>query len=90
MFSLKDEEAKSRVEHYPAGIEFQECYLGLVDSHGFINDATGLIAYSLEHYDEVNDTVGCHLIYKKTGKYYNKDKSGNRFIQSFQLFKLLK
>ena len=51
-----------------------------------------LTAYSLEHYehyDKVKDIVGCHLIYKTTGKYYNKDKSGKRFIKVFQVFKLL-
>ena len=28
------------------------------------NGTTYLIAYSLEHYDEVKDIVDCHLIYK--------------------------
>ena len=42
-----------------------------------INYTTDLTAYSLEHYDEVKDIDDCHLIYKTTGKYYNKDKSGS-------------
>ena len=76
--SLKGAEVKSRTEHYPAGIDFQEQYnIGLVTNHYFINDTTELTAYSLDHYDEVKDIDGCHLIYKNTGKYYNKEKNRN-------------
>ena len=61
----------------------------MVNNHYFINDTTYLTAHSLEHYDEVKDIIGCHLIYKKTDKYHNKDKTGTRFIKAFQVFKLL-
>ena len=61
----------------------------MFSNHYFINDTADLTAYSLEHYDEVKDIVDFHLIYKKTGKYYNEDKSGNRFIKAFQVFELL-
>ena len=47
-----------------------------------INYTTDLTAYSLEHYDEVKDIDDCHLIYKTTGKYYNKDKSGKRYTHT--------
>ena len=78
LISLKDAEVKSRTEHYPAGIDFQETYnTGLVNNHYVINDTTELTAYSLDHYDEVKDIDGCHLIYKNTGKYYNKEKNRN-------------
>ena len=50
-----------------------------------MNDTTDLTAYSLEHYDEVKDIDDCHLIYKKPDKYYNKDKTGTRCINAFQL-----
>ena len=50
----------------------------MVNTHYFINDTADLAAYSLEHYGEVKDIADCHLIYKKTGKYYNKDKSVNK------------
>ena len=55
-----------------------------------MNDTTDLIAYSLEDYDVVKDIVDCHLIYKETGKSYNKDKTGTLFFKAFQLFKILK
>ena len=63
--------------------------IGLVNNRYFINDTAYLIAYRLEHYDEVKYIVDCHLIYNKTGKYYNKYESGKRFIKTFQVFKLL-
>ena len=89
--SLKDAEVKSRTEHYPAGIEFQEEYnIGLVNNHYVINDTTDLTAYSSDHHDEVKDIDDCHLIYNKTGKYHNKEKTGTRFIKVLQLFKILK
>ena len=89
--SLKYEEVKHRTEHYPAGIECQETYnIGLVNNRYFINDTTDLSAYSLNHYDEVNDIDDCHLIYKTTGTYYNKETTpGTRFIKAFQLFRIL-
>ena len=62
----------------------------MVNNHYVINDTTDLTAYNLEHYDEVKDIADCHLAYKKTDKYYNKDKTGTRFIKAFQLFKILK
>ena len=61
----------------------------MANNHYFINDATDLTAYSLEHYDEVKDIADCHLIYKTNGKYYDKDKSGQLFIKAFLIFKLL-
>ena len=61
----------------------------MINNQYFVNDTTELTAYSLEHYDEVKDIGDCHLIYKKTGKYYNKNKFGKRFIKAFQVFKLL-
>ena len=48
-----------------------------------------MTAYILEHYDEVNYIVDCNITYKKTGKYYNNDKSGKHVIKAFQVFKLL-
>ena len=89
--SPKDEDCNSRAEHYPSPyIDFQGTYtIGLVNNHYLINDTADLIAYGLEHCDEVKDIAGCHLIYKQTGKYYNKDKSGKRFIKAFHVFKLL-
>ena len=75
LLSLKGAEVKSRTEHYPAGIDFQEQYnIGLVTNHYFINDTTELTAYSLDHYDEVKDIDDCHLIYKNTGTYYNNEQ----------------
>ena len=64
--SLKYEEGNSRVEHYPSPyIGFQDKYdIGLANNHCFINDTTYLIAYSLEHYDEVKDITDCNIIYK--------------------------
>ena len=89
--SLKDAEAKSRTEHYPAGLEFQgKCNIGLVNHHYLIHDTTDLTAYSLDHYDEVKDIDDCHLIYKRTGTYYNKEIAGTRFIKALKLFKILK
>ena len=91
LISLKDAEVKSRTEHYPAGIDVQGTYnIGLVNNRHFINDTTELIAYSLDHYDEVKDIGDCHLICKKTDKYCDKDKSGTRLIKAFQLFRILK
>ena len=62
----------------------------MVNNHYFVNDTTDLTAYSLEHYDEVKDIDDCNLIYKKTNKYYNEEKTKSRFIKAFQLFKILK
>ena len=61
----------------------------MVNKHCFTNDTTDLIAYSLDHYDEVEDIDDCHLIYKTTRKDYNSDKTGARFMKAFQLFKIL-
>ena len=55
---------------------------GLYIYNYVINYTTDLTAYSLEHYDEVKDIDDCHLIYKTTGKYYNKDKSGKRYTHT--------
>ena len=52
----------------------------------FMNDISYLTAYSLAHYDEVEDVADCNLTYKQTGKYYNNDTSGKRYIKSFQVF----
>ena len=78
-----------RVENY--GKEYTEAYdLGLIKNHYFINDNTNLTAYCLDNYDEVKDERNCNTIYKKVkSKYYNRDDSGERFIKSFQLFKIL-
>ena len=62
----------------------------MANNRYFINGTTDLTAYSLEYYDEVKGVVDCRLIYKKTGKYYNKDKTGTRFNKTFQLFKILR
>ena len=80
LISLKNEDGNIRMEHYPSPyIGFQErCNIGLANNHYFINDTTDLIAYSLEHYGDVKDIDNCHLIYKKTAKYYNNDKSGKK------------
>ena len=51
----------------------------------FANATTDLTAYSLEHYDEVKDIIDCHLICKKTCKYYNEDTSGNIYTKSFEV-----
>ena len=48
-----------------------------------------LFYYCLEHYDEVKDIKQCNAIYKKKGKYFERDNSGNKFIKAFQLFKIL-
>ena len=92
LISFKGADGDSRVEHYPSPyVDFQKtCNIGLVNNHYFINGTTYLSAYSLEHYDKVKDIVDCRLVYKGTGNYYNKHKSGKRFIKSFQVFKLLK
>ena len=55
-----------------------------------INATTTVTYYCLEHDEEVKDISDCHLMCKKTGKYYNKDKTGNVFTKTFLLFKTLK
>ena len=48
---------------------------------------TELTSYSLEHYGEIKDIKGCNKIFKKYNDTCNK--SNDRFIKSFQLFKML-
>ena len=85
--SLKGAEVKSRTEHYSAGIEFQDTYnIGLVNNQYFINGTTDLAAYSLDHYDEVEDIGDCHLIFKTTGKYY-KEKHELDLLKHFNYSK---
>ena len=86
--SLKDDDGNCRVEHYPASpdIDLQgKCETGLANNLYFANATTDLTAYSLEHYDEVKDIIDCHLICKKTCKYYNEDTSGNIYTKSFEV-----
>ena len=42
----------------------------------------------MENYEEIKNIKGCNNIYKKC-KYYERDNTGNRYIKSFQLFKIL-
>ena len=61
--------------------------MGLVKGHYFINDYTELTSYSLENYEEVKDIKDCNKKYKN---FNDKHKKGNdRFITSFQLFKMM-
>ena len=62
----------------------------MVNNHYFINDTTDLTAYSLEHYDEVKDIDDCNLIYKKTNKYYNKEKQNLDLLKHFNYSKYWK
>lgn len=85
--SLNDAGVKSRTEHYPAGIEFQEYNIGLDNNRYFKNDSTELAASGLDHYDEVKYIDDCHLTYKKTGKYYNKEKQELDLLKHFNCSK---
>ena len=81
-------DGESRVEHY--GKEFDEQYnLGLIKIHYFINDYTELTSYCLDNYSEVKDLSNYNTICRNKGKYYERDKTGKRFITAFQLFKIL-
>ena len=59
----------------------------MANNHYVINDTTELTAYSLDHYDEVKDIGGCHLIYKTTGKCYNKEKQELDLLKHFNVSK---
>ena len=90
LISIRNDGKKSDVEHYPTCpyIEYNEKYnLGLVKGHYFINDYTELTSYCLEHYEEVKEIKECNKIYNKLNDKYKK--RNDRFITSFQLFKIL-
>ena len=92
LISIRNDGKKSDVEHYPTSphINYDEQYnLGLVNNHYFINDCTELTTYCLENYEEVKDLNESNTICRKKGKYYERDKTGKRFITAFQLFKIL-
>ena len=61
--------------------------MGLVKGHYFINGYTELTAYSLEHYGEIQDIKDCNTLFEKYNDKCNK--SNDRFIKAFQLFKML-
>ena len=85
LISLKSD-GGSRVEHY--GQDFDgKCNLGLVKGHYFINDYTALTSYCLENYEEVKDIKDCNDIYKGYNDKYKK--CNDRFIEAFQIFKML-
>ena len=84
LISLKSD-GLSRIEHQ--GKDYDGKYnLGFVENHYFLNDYTELTSYSLENYEEIKDLKESSTICKK---YYERDKTGKRFITSFQLFKIL-
>ena len=92
IISIRNDGKKSDVEHYPSSphINYDEKYnLGLVNNHYFINDYTELTTFCLENYEEVKDLNESNTICRKKGKYYERDKTGKRFITAFQLFKIL-
>ena len=89
LISIRNDGKKSDVEHYPKSphIEYNETYkTGLVKGHYFINDTTTLTSYCLDNYEEVTYISECNYIRNKQGKYYQRDKTGKRFITAYQLF----
>ena len=54
-----------------------------------MNDTTTLTSYCLYNYEEVKYINECNSIWKKKGKYYERDKTGKRFITACQLFKII-
>ena len=73
-------------EHYPQNpfINYNDKYdLGLIQHHCFINDTTDVTSYCLNNYDEVKGLKHCNTFYN------DKHHHNNRFIQAFQLFKIL-
>ena len=89
--SIRTDGKKSDVEHYPTSphIKCDGTYnLGLVKNHYFINYYTGLTSFCLENCEEIKDLNGSNTICRKK-EYYERDKTGKRFITSFHLFKVL-
>jgi len=62
--------------------------VGLLDGHYFINEKTNVTSYSINHYDNIKDINEWNKIYsqEEDGHYHKTDK---RFIDSFELIKLL-
>ena len=61
--------------------------MGLVKGHYSINGYTELTSYCLENYEEIKDIKDCNNIFKKYKDKYKK--CNDRFIEAFQLFKML-
>jgi len=61
--------------------------LGLLDEHYFLVDRVEVTSFCLEHYEEVRDVKDCHRIVGKNQK--GVWKREDRFITSYQLFKIL-
>ena len=77
---------ENRVGHYGKYFD-EQCNLGLVKGHYFINDYTELTSYCLDNYEEIKDIKDCNRVYKK---FNDKCKTGNdTFIKAFQLFNVL-
>jgi len=60
--------------------------IGLIDNHYFINDLTTINSYCINNYKDVKNIDNCNRIYKKDKNNY---KFTNRFINSFNLIKLM-
>ena len=90
LISIRNDGKTSDVDHYPQSphTEYDGKYkLGLVKGHYFINDYTELTSYNSENYEEIKDIKDCNNIFKKHNDEYKK--CNDRFIEAFQLFKVL-
>jgi len=62
-------------------------HIGILDDHYFLVENTEITSFCLNHYDDVKHIEGFNKIYKnENGKY---KKSNNRFIDSFDVIKIL-
>ena len=55
-----------------------------------MNDTTNVTSYCLVTYEEIQDINGSNSICRKPYNYYERGKTGKRFITAFQLFKISK
>lgn len=83
--TANQEKAKTKPFMYGSGGKV--IYLGSLDNHYFINEKTNFTRFCIENYEEVKNLHQGFLIYKRKGKYYERD--AKRCIDSYDLVKLL-
>lgn len=61
--------------------------IGVLDEHYFLLSEVSITSFALKNYFDINKLNNFHQIYKKSGKYYERDSKRN--IDSFTALKIL-
>lgn len=85
---IKKIDAIRHKERNTYGKQFERTFnIGLIDGHYFIIKPVNITSYAIQNYNDINKIKGWNNIFRKKGKYYEKDSK--RTIDSFDVVKLL-